>query len=291
MAKKIFSNLKDKRLPGEWIKIKQNVFSTSLKDDLAAFKENRDDETDIAVFRGASFHQYEISSSITSAAGTYESDKYVPKSYYVQRMQSKGLRAEAHLAFREIARSSDERTMIAALIPMVGTDDTATIVDPEGEVEQELALLANMNSVVLDYCCGFKVSGTHIRKHTFNQLPFLPPEAYKEADYEFIVTRVCALSCACKELESFAKSTCYFSPFENDEQKRSVIKAELDAYYAHLYGLGRTDLKYILDPSSVMGDGYPSEPFRVLKNNDLREFGEYRTQRLVLEAWDRLFGS
>ena len=33
-----------------------------------------------------------------------------------------------------------------------------------------------------------------------------------------------------------------------------------------------------------------SETFRVLKNNDLRQFGEYRTQRLVLEAWDRLFG-
>lgn len=28
--------------------------------------------------------------------------------------------------------------------------------------------------------------------------------------------------------------------------------------------------------------------FRALKNNEMRQFGEYRTQRLVLEAWDRL---
>jgi hypothetical protein len=28
----------------------------------------------------------------------------------------------------------------------------------------------------------------------------------------------------------------------------------------------------------------------VVKNNEIRQFGEYRTQRLVLEAWDRLFG-
>jgi hypothetical protein len=34
-----------------------------------------------------------------------------------------------------------------------------------------------------------------------------------------------------------------------------------------------------------------SETFRVLKNNEIRQFGEYRTQRLVLEAWDRLFGA
>jgi hypothetical protein len=33
-----------------------------------------------------------------------------------------------------------------------------------------------------------------------------------------------------------------------------------------------------------------SETFRVLKTNDLRQFGEYRTQWLVLEAWDQLFG-
>ena len=37
-----------------------------------------------------------------------------------------------------------------------------------------------------------------------------------------------------------------------------------------------------------MGADYPSETFRVLKNNEMREFGEYRTQRLVLAAWDRL---
>ena len=33
-----------------------------------------------------------------------------------------------------------------------------------------------------------------------------------------------------------------------------------------------------------------SETFRVLKNNELRQFGEVRTQRLVLETWDQMFG-
>jgi hypothetical protein len=37
-----------------------------------------------------------------------------------------------------------------------------------------------------------------------------------------------------------------------------------------------------------MGEDYPSETFRVLKNREQKEFGEYRTKRLVLEAWDRL---
>ena len=59
-------------------------------------------------------------------------------------------------------------------------------------------------------------------------------------------------------------------------------RAELDAYYARLYGLTKGELRYILDPTDLMGPDYPSETFRVLKNNEIRQFGEYRTQRLVL---------
>lgn len=54
------------------------------------------------------------------------------------------------------------------------------------------------------------------------------------------------------------------------------------------YGLTRDELRYILDPADVMGADYPSETFRGLKKNEEREFGEYRTSRLVLEAWDNL---
>ncbi len=69
-----------------------------------------------------------------------------------------------------------------------------------------------------------------------------------------------------------------------------MLRAQLDAHYAHLYGLSRDELRTILDPADLMGPDDPSETFRVLKNNELRQFGEYRTQRLVLEAWDRLLG-
>ncbi len=36
---------------------------------------------------------------------------------------------------------------------------------------------------------------------------------------------------------------------------------------------------------------YPSETFRVLKEKEIRQFGEYRTRRLVLAAWDRMEAS
>ena len=77
-------------------------------------------------------------------------------------------------------------------------------------------------------------------------------------------------------------------PFVWDPDRRALLRAELDAYYAYLYGLTRDELRYILDPTDVMGPDYPSQTFRVLKERETKQYGEYRTKRLVLEAWDRL---
>jgi hypothetical protein len=65
-----------------------------------------------------------------------------------------------------------------------------------------------------------------------------------------------------------------------------MLRAALEAHYARLYGLTRDELRYILDPADLMGSDYPSETFRVLKEKEIAEYDEYRTQRLVLEAWD-----
>jgi hypothetical protein len=79
-------------------------------------------------------------------------------------------------------------------------------------------------------------------------------------------------------------------PFKWDEERRALLRAELDAYYAKLYGLSRDELRYILDPQDVYGPNFPGETFRVLKEKEIKQHGEYRIRRLVLEAWDRMFG-
>jgi hypothetical protein len=53
-------------------------------------------------------------------------------------------------------------------------------------------------------------------------------------------------------------------PFIWDDGRRAKLRAELDAYYAKLYGLTRDELRYILDPKDVYGEDFPSETFRVL---------------------------
>jgi hypothetical protein len=83
-------------------------------------------------------------------------------------------------------------------------------------------------------------------------------------------------------------ASCPLAPFKWDDERRALLRAELDAYYARLYGLTRDELRYILDPKAVYGPDFPGETFRVLKEKEERHFGEYRTQRLVLAAWDQL---
>ena len=47
------------------------------------------------------------------------------------------------------------------------------------------------------------------------------------------------------------------APFPFAPARRAILRAELDAYYARLYGLDRDELRYILDPEDVMGNDYP----------------------------------
>jgi hypothetical protein len=51
-----------------------------------------------------------------------------------------------------------------------------------------------------------------------------------------------------------------------------ITLAELDAIFAHLYGLTTDELRYILDPKDVCGPGCINETFRVLKDNEIRQY-------------------
>jgi hypothetical protein len=62
-------------------------------------------------------------------------------------------------------------------------------------------------------------------------------------------------------------------PFRWDEERRARLRARLDAQYARLYGLSYDELRYILDPQDVYGPDFPGETFRVLKDKEMRVYG------------------
>jgi hypothetical protein len=196
------------------------------------------------------------------------------------------------LSFRSICRSSDERTAIFTVLPKIGVGHKAPIVLIDIKYRSLVSLLiGNFNSLIFDFVTRQKIGATDFSYFILKQLPVLPPESYTQENIEFIAPRVLEVVYTAWDMQPFALDMGYDGePFIWNSNRRAILRAELDAYYAKLYGLTRDELRYILDPADIYGADFPSETFRVLKNNEIKQFGEYRTQRLVLEAWDKMFG-
>jgi len=207
------------------------------------------------------------------------------------RLLAKGWDRQWMMGWRDICRSTDVRTLISGLAPAWGFGNKFLLALPGGKPEMSSCLLGCLSSLVCDYVARQKIGGTSFNYFTIKQIPVPPPRAFGESATDFIQPRVLELTYTAHDLKPWAEDLGYDGPpFDFDPERRALLRAELDAYYAHLYGLTRDELRYILDPADVMGPDYPSETFRVLKKNEIRDFGEYRTRRLVLEVWDRLFG-
>lgn len=203
------------------------------------------------------------------------------------------------MGWRDITNATNERTVISSVAPRVGVGNNMPLMLFGMSTGHELlaALLGNLCSLSFDFVARHKVGGTHLNFFIFKQLPVLSPERYPKATLEYIVPRVLELTYTAHDLKPWADDLAAYDPRPVTERgqpfawnlaRRAQLRAELDAYYARLYGLTREELRYILDPKEVMGDDYPSETFRVLKEGEIRNYGEYRTRRLVLEAWDEL---
>lgn len=194
------------------------------------------------------------------------------------------------LASRMIARLTDERTFIAALLPDSAVGNSAAVWRQSADRSFDgVQIVGNINCIITDWVVRQKVGGTNMNFFYLNQFPILPPTAYSEADLAFIVPRVLELSYTSHAMAPFARDLGYDgAPFGWDEDRRAQLRAELDGWYALAYGLSRDELRYVLDPKDVMGADYPSESFRVLQKNECAKYGEYRTRRLVLAAYDAL---
>jgi hypothetical protein len=216
---------------------------------------------------------------------------WVDPSEVEERLRAKGWTRGWLMGWRDICRATDERTVIASVVPRVGVGNQLPLMLFDDCANSQLfaALLANLSALTLDFVARHKTGGTHMNFFIYKQLPVLPPHRFSDDDLAFIVPRVLELTYTAHDLAPWAQELGYDgAPFVFDADRRALLRAELDAYYARLYGLSRDEMRYILDPADVLGEDYPSETFRVLKNKELSALGEYRTRRLVLEAWDRL---
>ncbi|MBA2286378.1 MAG: N-6 DNA methylase, partial [Ktedonobacteraceae bacterium] len=209
--------------------------------------------------------------------------------YWIHQSALPGLMNDgrkAFLAFRDIARSTDARTAIFSIIPVVPCGHTLPIVILKSDCNSELIYLsASISSFVFDYVARQKLGGTHMTFFILKQLPVLAPSIYQETckwDGEFILgdwilPRALELTYTAWNLEAFARDYGYNGPpFRWDEERRFLLRCELDAAYFHLYGIERDDVDYIMDT------------FPIVKRGEEKLYGEYRTKRVILEIYDEM---
>jgi len=225
---------------------------------------------------------------------------WVAESAVKTRLAGNNWHANWLLVQKKVTSASNERTHIATILPLAGTTESIhCFVFSEQWPEPVLAcLLANLNSLIFDYVARQKLGGVNFNYFVTQQLPVLPPSFYRAADVAYVASRVLELVYTANDMQPLADAlraaasplaaTIPRAPYCWDEARRALLRAELDAWYARAYGLTRDELRYILDPADVYGPDFPGETFRVLKEKETAKYGEYRTRRLVLEAWDRL---
>ncbi|CAA0078313.1 Eco57I restriction-modification methylase domain-containing protein [Zhongshania aliphaticivorans] len=214
---------------------------------------------------------------------------WVPKQEMESRYKDKNWNRKWALGFRDVTDSrASARSFVGTIIPRVAVGNKYPLLLSDQDTKMVSLLQANLTSICFDYFARQKIGGLTMNFFIVKQLPVLPPEMYSPNDIEFIVKRVLKLTYTSFDMAEWATDLGYDNPpFEFKEEERAMIQAELDAYYGKLYGIDREELQFILDPESIK-PGYPSETFAVLKRSDERLYNKYRTQRLVLEAWEKL---
>ena len=209
---------------------------------------------------------------------------WMPIDAVEEKMRAIALDRKWLMAYRDITRATDERTVLCSFIPTNPVGHTAFLISSMIGTPHNACLLANLNSMVFDYLARQKLSGMHLSQFILKQLPVLPPSTYGEhcswADgelREWLVPRVLELTYTAYDLIGFATDCGYDGlPFCWNEERRFLLRCELDAVYFHLYGIGRDDVDYIL------------ETFPIVKRKDEQAHGEYRTKRVILDIYDAM---
>ncbi|MBA3916245.1 MAG: hypothetical protein H0X25_20850 [Acidobacteriales bacterium] len=211
--------------------------------------------------------------------------------YWVLASAIRGMDRGYAIGFNDICNTNNSRSVIAAIVPRVGTGNKLPLLDGLAAPHAAL-LLGNLNAIVLDYVARNKIQSRNLNKYILEQLPVVPPTAYArmfgpKSAADIVREAVLELSYTAHDLAPFARDMGYVDadgevlpPFVWDEDRRLHLRAKLDALYFILYGVfdpdnaaaSRDDIRYIYST------------FPIVEREEVARWGRYRSRDLCL-AW------
>ncbi len=159
--------------------------------------------------------------------------------YWVHESELAKVRPDAHelprlFGFRNIARSTDARTFIGSLIPLVPVGHSMPIMF----ADRPDVLQAAFTSFVVDFALRQKLGGTTL---TYNHLQQPMPSPVQVDRARLLIDRPAS--------PWIANRVDRLNAWPSSSETRSTLRAELDAAMFLIYGIGRDDVEYILEPS------------------------------------------
>jgi len=224
------------------------------------------------------------------------------------------------LAFRGIINvSTNRRTFVTTILPVVGLGNSSPVM-LFGKQQPVCSLLTNLNSYPLDYSLRQCIGGSNLNFFIVKQVPAFPPSSYsaycswspgEQIGSHWITLRAIELVYTAWDLKPFARDCGYDGPpFIWDEERRFLIRCELDAAFFHLYLPSTPDgdwkparkadgsvvdeteeqlaelKKYFPTPRDAVA--YIMETFPIVKRKDEAKYGSYRTKDTILEIYDEM---
>ena len=231
--------------------------------------------------------------SYLSSEEKQKADRFVIPAYWVNataiNLRLEGRNRSWLSGFRDVTSATNERTLLGGDIPKAGVGHKVPLYF--AQTEQSL-LTAMLDSFLLDYCARQKIGGTSMTYFIVKQLPTIKPSQFDEAApwqphltiVDWLRPRILELTYTAWDMAPFAEDLDDIDPITGrvnppfiwDDDRRALLRAEIDAAFFHLYGITRDDVDYILDT------------FPIVRKHDEADHGEYRTKRLILQSYDAM---
>ncbi|WP_338638737.1 Eco57I restriction-modification methylase domain-containing protein [Burkholderia pyrrocinia] len=200
------------------------------------------------------------------------------------------------IGFCDVGNATNQRALMAAMIPpnTVCGHKVPTIEFSPNSPTVMLLWLAVANTLAMDFIVRMKVALT-MSLSILGSLPF-PRSITTNSATVRAAALAARLSCAGPEMADLLRELEGDPEFQqqcltpsDDPEERAQLMAELDVVVARdLFGLTHEEVQYLLEPRDVLGPDCTAETFAALRRAEEREYGEYRTKRLILREFDRM---
>lgn len=175
---------------------------------------------------------------------------------------------EWFLGWRDICRSTDERTVIASLIPKAAINHKLPLVlNKKNADHKQLELMSYIDSFVCDYVTRNKLGGTSMTYFVIKQLP-VPEPKFISTDPLITIAERLALSSQDLSMHS--------GNYNSLDHDRKNLRCKLDSIIFRIYGLTRDDVEYIMGT------------FPIVEKKDRDTHGVYKTKELILHYYDQI---